>query len=102
MTIPGRTPTQDVNFADMGGWTPLHKAAKAGQGAVVEVLLRCGALPDVATKLGETALIKVQTRIAPSSSCCGVVGSPICPTHYAVVTHSLPWCPGPAGSQIRT
>lgn len=56
--MPGRTPIQDVNFADVGGWTPLHKAAKAGRGEVVEVLLQCGALPDTATKLGETALIK--------------------------------------------
>ena len=68
IAVPGRTPIQDVNFADVGGWTPLHKAAKAGRADVVEALLQCGANPDTATKLGETALIKA-AKYGHESSC---------------------------------
>mmetsp|Transcript_105890 Transcript_105890/g.274033 ORF Transcript_105890/g.274033 Transcript_105890/m.274033 type:complete len:128 (+) Transcript_105890:662-1045(+) len=42
-----------VNAEDGDGWTPLIKAAEAGEKNVIELLLKQGANPKAAVKLGE-------------------------------------------------
>ncbi|KAG0450037.1 hypothetical protein HPP92_026969 [Vanilla planifolia] len=46
----------DVNTTDADGYTPLMLAARAGNGALCELLISRGARCDLRTKRGETAL----------------------------------------------
>ncbi len=47
---------EDPNIPNIDGWTPLHKAAKAGAVDVVAKLLERHANPNVADKKGRTPL----------------------------------------------
>ncbi|MGD8925733.1 MAG: ankyrin repeat domain-containing protein, partial [Thioalkalispiraceae bacterium] len=46
----------NINQQDKDGWTPLMHAVRAGQRQSIDILLKAGAIPNIADKLGRTAL----------------------------------------------
>jgi thioredoxin-related protein len=46
----------DINQQDADGWTALMHAVKAGNQQQIDILLKAGALPNIADKLGRTPL----------------------------------------------
>lgn len=54
---------RQIHVGDESGWTPGHKAAYAGSGECVRILLENGADLSARTKLGETVLAVIFKRI---------------------------------------